>query len=1206
MTMRKVFCFLLCLAWMAAACGTSSLEKSADLADHGGSDAAAEVAEADVAVLPDAAEDGLGDLVPADHMPEELPPAGCQAGDGCFLDPCEENGQCQSGFCVEHMGEGVCTQVCEEECPPGWSCRQTGTGPDVTFICISDVANLCRPCASGSDCKSPGGAEDVCVDYGAEGSFCGGNCVEDTDCPWGFSCGETVTVGGVPAKQCVADAGVCPCTAKSVLLGLSTPCERTSEFGTCHGQRVCSDLGLSDCDAAVPAQETCNGVDDDCDGEADEPDLVEGFYVGLCDDGNPCTKDSCTGTEGCVNEVLATGTCDDGDPCTVADHCVGGSCQGDPVECDDDNPCTENVCTATGGCEYPPVAGECDDQEVCTLGDHCVAGECVGEAVDCDCEADADCAALEDGDLCNGTLFCNTAKVPYHCAVAPQTLVTCPEPDGPDAPCLAAVCDPGTGGCSLVAASDGKPCDDGNGCTLSDTCQEGVCVGGPAANCNDGNPCTDDACVPAEGCLHAPNAVPCNDGDACTTQDACGGGECQGGPALGCDDGNVCTTDSCDPAVGCVHGNSSEACDDGDPCTLDDQCKGGACLPGGVLSCDDGNPCTADSCVAGEGCAHLSVDGACSDGDPCTLNDQCAEGECVAGPSLDCDDGNPCTEDTCTAAGDCAHADVAGDCSDGNACTLGDHCAEGKCVYGSLLKCDDGNPCTNDLCDPQIGCVTQVNKAPCDDGNACTTKDTCALGSCVGGPAPVCDDGNLCTDDSCAPEVGCVHAPNTAPCDDENECTADDVCKKGWCGGAPVSCDDGNSCTDDGCEPELGCFHEVNDAPCNDGDFCTVNDVCSQGVCVGGDETPCDDGLFCNGTESCQSDKGCLAGTPPLLDDEVACTVDSCDEENDVVLHAPDHEACPEPGLCESSACVPGEGCMVETVPDCCGNLAVEEGEACDDGNLDKHDGCVACALAECGDGFRWQGEEDCDGEEFGPESCADLLGPDYEGEVLCGEDCAYDTSLCVGPLGTANNPATSCKAILDAGDSTGDGVYHLKAGEATVKAWCDMTGGGWTLVTSWVYSLTGGQTWGGFDTGVAEPSPSVKHALPFRSIFPSPSQAKFVYTGNNQTLTFTLAGGAQWQTQSQGCRIALNNGQWLIFELVHCPNGQGICVNNGAYSGGFNCDGDSGQIAGQGLFNECTQNEFCNCGDYGWKYASGGCSAAVCQPKDLLAVYLR
>ncbi len=45
-----------------------------------------------------------------------------------------------------------------------------------------------------------------------------------------------------------------------------------------------------------------------------------------------------------------------------------------------------------------------------------------------------------------------------------------------------------------------------------------------------------------------------------------------------------------------------------------------------------------------------------------------------------------------------------------------------------------------------------------------------------------------------------------------------------------------------------------------------------------------------------------------------------------------------------------------------CGNGMPDPGEACDDGNMDNTDDCVAgCMLASCGDGHVWAGMEDCD-----------------------------------------------------------------------------------------------------------------------------------------------------------------------------------------------------------------------------------------------------
>ncbi len=274
--------------------------------------------------------------------------------------------------------------------------------------------------------------------------------------------------------------------------------------------------------------------------------------------------------------------------------------------------------------------------------------------------------------------------------------------------------------------------------------------------CDDGLPCTEDRCVggkcvaevkpgfclTAEGCFtdgefNPSNAclvcrpdvandawspvpedtpAPCDDGDPCTTDDACKGGTCTG-VARDCDDGEPCTDDACDAATGdCTHEpGSGAACDDGDPCTAGDTCDQGTCA-GTEPACDDGDPCTDDACD----------NGACSS------------------QAVDCDDGNPCTQDGCDSGSGCTHT-AAPDgtaCEAGDHCLAGDHCVGGACVEGAdpVVCDDDGNPCTDDQCDPQAGCIHPFLLGdPCDDGEACTQDDTCNSSMCVGIKTATCD-----------------------------------------------------------------------------------------------------------------------------------------------------------------------------------------------------------------------------------------------------------------------------------------------------------------------------------------------------------------------------------------------------------------------------------------------------------------------------------
>ncbi|HEV8199592.1 MAG TPA: LamG-like jellyroll fold domain-containing protein [Candidatus Polarisedimenticolia bacterium] len=247
----------------------------------------------------------------------------------------------------------------------------------------------------------------------------------------------------------------------------------------------------------------------------------------------------------------------------------------------------------------------------------------------------------------------------------------------------------------------GPSCEDGNACTVGDTCNAGACTAGGPRNCNDANGCTDDSCDDEAGCLHQNNAAPCSDGNACTTNDVCSEGACAGGALLSCDDNSACTTDACSPSTGCSHT---------------------------AISCDDGNACTVDSCDPVQGCQHLAVTNgtSCSDGNACTSGDSCQSGVCAPGGPLSCDDGNVCTNDACNPSTGCTHVNNTASCSDGNACTTGDVCSGGVCS-GAPLVCNDGDPCTSDTC---VGgsCVFAPSASVCSDGVSCTT-DVCSAGT---------------------------------------------------------------------------------------------------------------------------------------------------------------------------------------------------------------------------------------------------------------------------------------------------------------------------------------------------------------------------------------------------------------------------------------------------------------------------------------------
>src|SRR5207247_9463573 len=122
----------------------------------------------------------------------------------------------------------------------------------------------------------------------------------------------------------------------------------------------------------------------------------------------------------------------------------------------------------------------------------------------------------------------------------------------------AGLCSPATGGCSEPAKLDRAPCDDGNACTRTDTCEAGACAGGNPVVCTATDQChTAGVCNPASGGCTNPaklDGAPCDDGDACTRTDTCAAGACVGANGSACTAAGQChTAGACTPAPrGCT------------------------------------------------------------------------------------------------------------------------------------------------------------------------------------------------------------------------------------------------------------------------------------------------------------------------------------------------------------------------------------------------------------------------------------------------------------------------------------------------------------------------------------------------------------------------------------------------------------------------------------------------------------------------------
>lgn len=530
---------------------------------------------------------------------------------GKFGAPCDETTDCDSGICVESADGKICSQQCIDTCAKGFACvQQTALGSDNSWVCLPRFLHVCDPCAENKDCNGTGEKDNVCVNFGADGSFCGAKCSTlHPDCPPGYDCQDhTDPASGAAIKQCLPSDGMCKCSKNAQTLALKTSCLKKNLTGTCPGWRQCSTGGLSDCSAPVPKAEECNGLDDDCDGQTDNFKAGNAKCSGDANEFGACpgiVKDCVDGKALCEAPVAQPETCNQKD-----DNCDGVT---DNVpECDDKDSCTNDTCDAAG-CQHKPLSGvACDDGSICTQTDKCLAGKCTGgNALKCD---DQDPCTADACDPFTG------------CTHDPASDAVCTS-DGNA--CTQDICQ--NGACVHPLVSDGSACaDDGKACT-ADTCQNGLCKHTPAdgLKCTeDGNVCTDDICK-AGGCIHVYNIAACEDGDQCTDNDKCSGGKCLAGKKNLCNDNNPCTKDLCDKSAGCYHDNNDfAACTSGSGDCPVGQCAGGNCQSKPNVTCK--TEVDTDLCGSADVAGVCTASGQCvptKEGNPaCTI--PCA-GLCV-------------------------------------------------------------------------------------------------------------------------------------------------------------------------------------------------------------------------------------------------------------------------------------------------------------------------------------------------------------------------------------------------------------------------------------------------------------------------------------------------------------------------------------------------------------------------------------------------
>jgi hypothetical protein len=707
---------------------------------------------------------------------------------------------------------------------------ETGGSTAVANVAISSLAlttcddgNACTDnvCASGA-CSNPPKANGTgCND----GLFCtgadtcaGGACTTHAGTPCGGAspqCNETTDA----CVECLSEADCNDgndCTTDMCDAGGS--CVHTSNSATCNDGLFCNGAdtcggGTCSVHAGTPCgAQACDEATDAC---------VDCLNNAQCGDGSVCTNDVCAGGA-CTHPPVGNGTvCNDGLFCTATDVCTAGVCGGTGDPCVAPQLCNEN----TNACVQCLTSADCNDGNGCTT-DACVANVCVNTPNNIACN---------DGLFCNGADTCASGTCSVHVGSpcgggTPQ----CSEPTDACVECLTASdCNDGNG-CTTdtcvagacVFTNNTIACNDGVFCNGADTCGGGTCslhTGDPcvlpelcsegtdacveclsAANCDDGNGCTTDACV-GNVCVNTPNNVACNDGLFCNGADTCGGGTCSvhaGSPCPAlcnegsdacvtclvngdCNDGNVCTTDTC-VAGACAFTNNAAACEDSVFCNGGDTCGGGTC------SVHAGSPCGAQACKEStDTCVECLTNGNCAGGTPfCnTTTNLCVE--CLA--SVHCNDANVCTTDVCDAGGSCVNFANSLACNDGLFCNGADTCSGGVCSIHA------GDPCPGlDVCDEGgDACVTCVNNGDCGGATPFCETGVHVCVECLN--AGHCNDAVGCTDDTCVANA-CVFTPNNLNCPEDGVfCNGVEFCDAALncespgdpCGGATPVCDEG-------------------------------------------------------------------------------------------------------------------------------------------------------------------------------------------------------------------------------------------------------------------------------------------------------------------------------------------------------------------------------------------------------------------------------
>ncbi len=419
----------------------------------------------------------------------------------------------------------------------------------------------------------------------------------------------------------------------------------------------------------------------------------------------------------------------------------------------------------------------------------------------------------------------------------------------------------------------------------------------------------------------------------------------------------------------------------------------------GPIGCKADSNCPSSPCAKGvcDQTSHVCVFYTAPDGTACGPQPtgcigpgSCQNGQCIA-PSVPCDDGNPCTQDLCDATGGCIFTAIPGcggpgcktntDCNDGNACTQ-DMCSGGQCAY-AFIGCATSDPCTSAYCDPQSG------------GCMYTKIPNCGQTGCQ--VDAQCNDGNSCTTDYCKggtclniaiPNCGQTGCSSDAQCDDGIKCSIDK------CQFDPTGM---GTCTHSGDLSQKGicCDPFMNSITCYDGNPCTADSCGMNFQCQYLPMPGC-------GGPGCKTNTDC--------NDNNACTQDMCAGGQCAYSGI----ACGSSDPCMLASCDPATGMCISTPIPGCGQTGCTSDAQCDDGNLCTVD---ACALSSAGGTCVHKADLTmpgvcCDPTSSMPSTCndnnactQDICGPDSMCQFLqmpgCTVKCTADKDCTAGDVCT-------------------------------------------------------------------------------------------------------------------------------------------------------------------------------------------------------------